>query len=148
MKIRDITMRDIQQGKVWRLSPPAVAAALDLPLEEWGPIEETAQFAPDDHVIYSGLVVYRSGGVKAIVCVREVQYLDYGGAYCEFVNGCWQRLGLKPNPNAEPGAEFIASPLAIDPSFEASNHDFRKYHRDNFRTHVGKLSNEEPGRSV
>lgn len=139
MKIRDITIADIRAGKNWRLSDIDLQECLDLPMEEWGPLVEALRFEPSDCVVYSGLVAYASGRVKPIVCVREVQYLDYGGDYCEFVQGKWRQVGLVPNPNAEVGREYIANPLANDPSFDALDHDYREYHRRGFSNHNSSL---------
>lgn len=142
MKIRDITVRDIREGKNWRFLVPDDGNYVDLPMEEWGPIQEAKEFVPQDHVLYSGITVYRDGRVKPIVCLKEVQYLDYGGDYCEYVNGGWQQLGLRPNPNVQPSDTYIANPLEIDPSFDAPDHDFRKAHRDGFWRHVAKLATD------
>jgi hypothetical protein len=139
MKIRDITISDILARKKWRLTEPDLLQCLDLPMEEWGPIGEAEKFLPSDHVVYSGIAVYASGRVTPIVCVREVQYLDYGGDYCEFVDGAWRQLGLVPDPNADVGKEYIADPLPYDPSFEAPDHDYRQYHRDGFARHARRL---------
>ena len=131
MRIADITVADILARKNWQLAESAVQACLELPLEEWGPLTEVAAFAPDDHVVYSGLMVY-PGRVIPVVCLREVQYLDYGGEYCEFVEGAWRQVGLVPNPNADIVDTFIADPLPNDPSFDAPDHDERQYQRDGF----------------
>ena len=137
MKIRDITLKDIRDGKNWRLVPET-NDWFELPLEEWGPIGEASDFSPTDQIVYSGITVYEDGNVRAIVCVREVQYLDYGGDYCEFVDGEWRQVGLVPNPNVPDSEEFIANPLESDPSFD-SDWDYRGHHRENFRRHISKL---------
>lgn len=142
MKIRDITIQDIHEGKNWRFVPPDSDDWLTLPMEEWGPIEYATEFHPGDMVVYSGLVVYSDDRAKPIVCLKEVQDQDYGGDYCEFVGGQWQQIGLKPNPNAELGCEYIANPLAIDPSFDTPDDAYRKYHRKGFRQYVSKLQTE------
>jgi hypothetical protein len=137
MKIRDITLADIRAGKNWCLVPPAEERWFDAPMEEWGPLVESDQFAPEDHVVYSGLVAYRSGRVKAIVQIKTVGDLDYGGDFCELVDGKWRQLGLVPNPNAEVGQEFIANPLSTDESF--STDEYREEHRQGFFKHASKL---------
>src|SRR5262245_21198967 len=110
MLIRDITISDIMAGRNWRLLGPA-ALWLDDPTEEWGPIEECSHFDLADFVVYSGLILYPSGRSNAIVQIKEVRAMDYGGDYCEFVNRAWRQVGLVANPNAEVGRDYIASPL-------------------------------------
>lgn len=139
MKIRDITLRDICLGKNWRFLPPDDDAWLDKPMEEWGPIEEAAEFLPEDQIVYSGITVYESGRVAPIVCIREVQYPDFGGDYCEFANDRWRQLGLEPNPDAEHGETFFANPLDIDPSFDSVPDNYRDHHRNAFKENIGKL---------
>ena len=139
MKIRDITIDDILACKNWRLSELDVEACLDLPMEECGPLAEVEAFAPNDRVIYSGITVYPSGRVVPIVCIREVQYLDYGGDYCEFVDGAWHQLGLEPSLISEVGDTYIADPLFNDPSFNAPDHDHRRVQRDGFARHAHGL---------
>lgn len=141
MKIRDITLRDICLGKNWRYLPPD-DAWLDEPMEEWGPIEEAEDFSPEDLIVYSGITVYESGRVAPVVWLREVQYLDFGGDYCEFANGCWRQLGLEPNTDAEHGETFFANPLNIDPSFDSVPDDYREHHRNGFQTNIGKLQSD------
>jgi hypothetical protein len=139
MRIRDITVADILERKNWRLSEADLQLCCERPLEEWGPLAEVRTFAPSDHVVYSGITVYGDGRVKPIVCVREVQYLDYGGDYCELAAGGWRQIGLVPNPDAEVGETYIGNPLPSDPSFDAPDHDHRQYHRDGFARHAHGL---------
>jgi hypothetical protein len=137
MQIRDITLSDICVGKNWRLARNDQEYWLDAPLEDWGPLIETEHFTRDDRIVYSGLVAYRSGRVKAIVLIRTVSDGDYGGDYCEYVDGVWRQVGLKPNPNAEAGEEFIANPLQSDQSFCGDyNHE---HQRRGFLRYVCKL---------
>ena len=136
MQIRDITLADICAGKNWRLIPQT-GDWVEVPLEDWGPLIEAEQFTPEDHVVYSGLVAYRSGRVEPLVLVKRVGDGDYGGDYCEFVDGEWRQVGLVPNPDAEINEEFIANPLQSDGSF--SSDEYREYHRLGFQTHVRKL---------
>jgi len=142
MKIRDISIQSICKGKNWRFVPPNGSDWLALPMEEWGPIEDATEFQPDDTIVYSGLVVYSSGRVKPIICLKEVQDADIGGDFCEFVGGQWQQIGLKPDPDTELRTEYIAYPLENDPSFDSSDNSFRDYHRNGFRQHVSKLISE------
>ena len=143
MKIRDIRIRDILAGKNWRFIPPESDDWLTLAMEEWGPIEESTEFQPDDTIVYSGLVVYSNDRVVPIVCLKEVQYLDYGGDYCELIDGHWRQIGSNPDPKAELGCEYIAYPLESDPSFDSPNNDFRQYHRKGFQQHVSNLQSED-----
>jgi hypothetical protein len=137
MKIRDITLADIRAGKNWRLLTSEDERWFDAPMEEWGPLVEAERFSLEDHVVYSGLVAYSCGRVQAIVQIKTVGDLDYGGDFCEFVDGGWRQLGLVPNPNAEPGREYIANPLSVDESF--STDEYREEHRKGFLEHAGKL---------
>lgn len=137
MQIRDITLADIRAGKNWRLTPLQDERWFDAPMEEWGPLIKTNQFTTEDHIVYSALSASRSGRVEAIVLIKTVGDIDYGGDYCELVEGAWRQVGLVPNPNAEISEEFIANPLSIDPSF--STDDYREHHRRGFRSHVGRL---------
>ena len=137
MQIRDITLADIRAGKNWRLTPPENERWFDAPMEQWGPLTEADQFAAEDHIVYSALSAYRPGRVEAIVLIKTVGDIDYGGDYCELVEGGWRQAGLVPNPDAEISEEFIADPLSIDPSF--SSDDYREHHRRGFLTYVGKL---------
>jgi hypothetical protein len=98
---------------------------------------ESNQFAAEDQIVYSGLLAYRSGRIEAIVQVKMVGDMDYGGDYCEFVGGEWRQVGLVPNPDVEVSEEFIANPLSNDPSF--CSEDYRDHHRRGFLSDVGKL---------
>jgi hypothetical protein len=137
MRIRDITITDICAGKNWRFTPTDNDRWFDAPMDEWGPLIETDQFTPENHVVYSGLIVDRFGRVEAIVLIKMVGDIDYGGDYCECISGVWRQLGLVPNPNSEISEEFIANPLVSDPSF--SSDEYREHHRKGFRSHVGEL---------
>ncbi len=140
MRIKDIQVSEVGAGKNWRFVPPDDDAWLDLPMEEWGDVQETDRFDATDTVIYSALIAYPSGAVTPLLQLKEVGYADYGGDYCEFVNGEWRQLGLSPNPDAPRGQEYVANPLPIDPSFSSFDHDYRKWHRDGFLAHTGALS--------
>jgi hypothetical protein len=71
--------------------------------------------------------------------LKEVGYADYWGDACEFVNGTWQQEGLNPEPDRPVGQEYVANPLAIDPSFGSLDQDYRKWHRDGFLAHAAAL---------
>ncbi len=138
MQIKDITIEDIRQGKNWKAQSPEEFGWEDNPLEDLS-IGEATEFEPDDTVIYSVIVVYDDGEVKPLVQIKEVQDLDYGGDFCEIVNGKWQQLGLVPNPNAPLGTEYVANPLEQDESFSSDDHDYRAYHRAGFRKFASHL---------
>jgi hypothetical protein len=137
MQIRDITLADIRAGKNWRFTPSHDEPWFDAPMEEWGPLTETDQFTAEDHIVYSALSVTRSGNVDAIVLIKTVGDIDYGGDYCELVGGEWRQVGLVPDPDVEISEEFIANPLSNDPSFRYD--DYRDHHRRGFLSHVAKL---------
>src|SRR5687768_3622654 len=138
MQIKDITIEDIRQGKNWKAQSAEDFGWEDNPLEDLSIVEAT-EFEPDDTVIYSLLVVYDEGEVKPLVQIKQVQDLDYGGDFCEFVNGKWQQLGLVPNPNAPLGTEYVANPLEQDGSFISDDDDYRAYHRAGFRKFASHL---------
>lgn len=134
MRIADITIDDIRGGKNWR----ALVEDFDFvqaPLEELE-IENCLEFCEDDVVVYSAIYVVDDDKVNAMVLIKEAFDVEYGGDYCVFEKGKWQQLGLKPNPSAIPGSEYIASPLEADASFDAPDHDFRKWNRKHFNRYV------------
>jgi hypothetical protein len=139
MRICDIPISDVRAGKNWRLVPPDTETWFEAPMEEWGEIIEAIEFASGDQVIYSALIAYSSGEVKGLLLHKEVGDGAYGGDYCEFVQGRWQKIGRTPDPNAPIGQEYIANPLANDPSFEASDRDYREWHRRGFSEHSRKV---------
>ena len=139
MKIRDILVVDIQAGKNWRILEADIAVCLDMPMLDWGPIVEVQHFELSDSVVYSALTVYESGRVEPVVWIKQVGDFDYGGDYCVFVEGHWEELGVVPNPNAESGDTFCANPLPYDPSFEATDYDYRQCHREGFYLHAHRL---------
>jgi hypothetical protein len=136
LRIGDITLADIRVGKRWRWNPPP-DRPVGMPMPEWGPLTETKYFTGDDWIVYSGLAVYPTGEVRAMVQVKIVCDSSYGGDCCEFVDGQWQQVGLVPNPDARFRKEFFASPLSSDPSFV--DDDIRDEHRQGFLRHVGKI---------
>jgi hypothetical protein len=140
MRIKDITLRDIRAGLNWRVTRSQDREWPDQPIEEWQ-IDHADRIAPNDSVVYSGVYVTEEPAltVTAIVLVKELQDLDYGGDYCEFVAGSWSQVGIVPNPNAVSGTEYIADPLTTDPSFDSPDHDYRKWHRDRFREFSRRL---------
>ena len=136
MQIKDITIEDIRQGKNWKAQSAEDFAWENSPLEDL-PIVAATEFEPEDIVIYSALAVYDDGEVKPLVQIKCVEDLDYGGDYCELVNGKWQQVGLVPNPDTTFGTEYVANPLDEDESF--SGDDYREYHRAGFRKLASQL---------
>jgi len=138
MQIKDITIEDIRQGKNWKAQSPEDFWWQDNPLEDLSIVEAT-EFEPEDTIIYSVIYVIGDGEVKPLVQIKQVQDLDYGGDFCEIVNGKWQQLGLVPNPNAPLSTEYVANPLEQDESFISDDHDYRAYHRAGFKKFAPKL---------
>jgi len=133
MKIRDIPVESVRHGTNWRLVKSEDA---DTPIEDWQ-IEAADHFAPSDEVVYSGISVLKTGEVRPIVMVKEVQYTDYWGDTCAFVNGAWRDVGFDPDPNAAPTEEYIANPLPHDPSFVGEySHE---WHQRNFQRFVNRI---------
>lgn len=131
MQIKDITIEDIRLGKNWKAQSPEDFGWQVNPLEDLSIVEAT-EFEPEDTIIYSVIVVYDNGEVKPLVQIKQVQDLDYGGDFCEMVNGKWRQLGLVPNPIAPIGTEYVANPLEQDESFISDDHDYRAHHRAGF----------------
>ncbi|GEM_PF-5591005 len=77
--------------------------------------------------------------VKPIVMVKEVG--SAGWDYCEYVAGKWRQTGLKPNPDAPLGNEYIANPVDEDPEFTVCGDKgpIRDEHRAGFQKWVGFL---------
>ena len=130
MRIRDLTLEDIRSAKTWRLC--AEDYPEDLPLEELGPLEPCEAFGLEDTVVYAGLMTYPGGPSRALVLIRTVGELDFGGDYCEFVEGKWRQLGLVPDPDSLFCEEYIGNPLSNDPSFDCPTHDERQRQRSEF----------------
>jgi hypothetical protein len=137
MQIKDITIDDIRQGKNWKAQSSEDFWLQDNPLEIL-PVVEANRFESEDLIVYSAIFVTDDGGIKPLVMIKRVGNLDYGGDYCEFVNGKWQQVGLVPNPNATFGTEYIANPLEQDDSF-ISDDDYRAYHREGFKKFASSL---------
>lgn len=139
LRIKDIPLSDVKAGKNWRFYPPHDDDWLELPMEDWGPVIEADDFTENDEILYSGLLAYPSGDVIPVLMLKTVGDAGYWGDSCEFVKGRWQQIGLEPNPNAPLGQEYIANPLASDPSFDAPDHDYRTWHRNGFLEHLHRL---------
>jgi hypothetical protein len=131
MRIRDITVADIGQGKNWKVKSTEDFDWENDPLEDLS-IVDASDFEPEDEIVYSALYVTHNGEVQPLVLIKAVEDSDYGGDYCEFVNGKWRQVGLVPDPSALPGTEFIANPLEYDESF-ISEDDYRAHHREGFQ---------------
>lgn len=143
MHINDIEIEDVRQGKKWRVAPP---------LEGWTvrSIEQQANlveaddeglFIASDQVVYSGLMAFPSGRVKAVLLFKKVGDAEYGGVYWHRQGNSWREVGVEPDPGYELGGrEFIANPLSVDPSFDAPDHDYRAVHRDGFRRYAKDIA--------
>jgi hypothetical protein len=136
MRIRDISITDIAQGKNWKVLSTENFDWENNRLEAL-PIAEATEFEPEDEIVYSGVYVTHNGEVEPLVLIKAVEDLSYGGDYCELVGGSWQQVGLVPDPGALPENEYIANPLDEDESF--SGEDYRAYHREGFRNFVQRL---------
>jgi hypothetical protein len=77
--------------------------------------------------------------VKPLVMIKEIQ--DSGWDYCEYVDGHWQQLGLKPNPDAPLSEEYFADPDSGDPEFDICGDDgpIRDRHKKGFQNWVKYL---------
>jgi hypothetical protein len=142
MKIKEISLDQIRRGSNWKLT--CIEDELHLPVEEWS-IESCELFKDEDSIVYSGIFVTEAGEVSALVLIKTVGSMDYGGDYCEFVGGRWRQVGLSPNPNAPSGREFFANPLDDDPSFyvgticDGATIDVKKEHREGFKSWIWAL---------
>lgn len=136
MKIGEISVRDVWAGTNWRFCPPDDDDWVHLAMSEWEGVVLCHEFSEQDDVIYSGLAVSPSGRVTPLLLLKTVGSADYGGDYCEYVNGRWRQVGLEPNPGAPVEHEYVADPLLIDPSFGAPDSDYRQSHREGFRRHA------------
>ena len=138
MRIRDITLDEIRNGKNWKLVNPQEVGEI-LAMEDLS-IAECEDFRPEDYVVYSAIFVTDSGEVQPFVMIKEVGDIEYGGDMCEFVGGKWQQMGLVPNPDAPFGTEYYANPLAEDPSFYVDEEqDDKAYHRKGFKQWAVRL---------
>ena len=133
-QIKDITIKELKMGLNWRIYYPE---NIDEPLENCM-IEQVDEFNPEDVIAYSAICVTEDGQVTPLIQIKEVGDSDYGGDFCEWIDGKWQQVGLVPNPEALPSIEYIANPLDIDPSFDSED-DFRAENRDNFNKFVSKI---------
>lgn len=124
------------KGRNWRLLGADEDAWLDDPVEEW-PIEPTDSLGPSDEAVYSGVYMLEDGQVQPLLLIKEVGSPEYGGDYCEHVEGKWRQVGLEPDPDAPNGQMYIARPHLSDPSSCADeDHD---YHTRNFAKHVSRM---------
>lgn len=109
MRIRDVTIEEIEAGKHWRLKDGTSSSIVDWEIEE-GPM-----FRADETVVYSALAVMTTGEVRPLLLIREACSYEWWGDTCEYVDGAWRELGRDEGWNAE---EYVADPLNIDPSFQ------------------------------
>ena len=138
MRIKDISINDIKEGKNWKVLSPENIDWDKISLEELS-IRDSSDFNEDYLILYSAVFVSDDEKTTPLVMLKKVGDLDYGGDYCEFVDGRWRQLGLEPNPNAPFGNEYYANPLEKDESFVSDDHDYRKWHRNNFRKYISLL---------
>jgi hypothetical protein len=140
-QIKDLTLAEIRAGTNWLLAEPDSLFDPNGPVEEWR-IEPARSFTQEDEIVYSGLSVTDAGVVTPVVLIKRVGDLDYGGDYCEWIDGRWRQVGIAPNPLAPPSQEYIANPLPQDSSFETSDRDYRAEHRAGFRRWVSALPSD------
>jgi len=115
-------------------------------MEEWDGVREAGPLEPVDTVIYSGVNVFEGGEIRPILMLKVLGDVEYGGDYCEYVGGRWRQVGRTRDPDARPSQEYISHPSLQDPSFDAVDHDYRKWHQDGFAAHVVKYW-DRPSRS-
>ena len=137
MRIKDISVSDIKEGRNWKVLSPEDIDWDNILLEET-PIEECFDFDDEDLIVYSAIFVSDDEQITPLVMIKQVSDTGYGGDYCEFVDGRWRQVGLVPNPEAF-GTEYYANPLEKDESFVSDDDDYRKWHRDNFRKYISFL---------
>jgi hypothetical protein len=58
------------------------------------------------------------------------------------VNGSWRQIGLDLVDGVEIVADYTASPLPCDPSFDSNDGSYRTEHASNFSRHVGMMSDK------
>ena len=139
MKINEITVEQIKEGKNWKVV--SFDGFLELELEDMT-IAECSDFSAEDYVVYSTIFVHDSGEITPMVMIKEVGTLEHGGDMCEFVDGRWQRVGAIPNPDLQIfGSEYIANPLPNDPSFDTGDpaDDEYAYNRTQFMRWIERL---------
>src|SRR5262245_8815854 len=116
MRIRDIQLSEVAEGKNWRLRRIDSEQWWEQAIEEWL-VEPADVLDAEDLAVYSAIFVSEDGAVEPRLLIKEVSAQGWGGDYCEFANGKWRQLGLVPDPNAPYGFEWVANPSPIDPSF-------------------------------
>jgi hypothetical protein len=74
--------------------------------------------------------------VEPLLMVKEVQ--ESGWDYCEYVEGQWRQVGLKPNPDAPLTNEYFANPVQEDEEFDVCGDDLplREIHKRGFRNWI------------
>ena len=81
MRIRDITLEEIRQGKNWKVTHDEAFDWENDPLESLSIVEAT-EFEPEDEIVYSAIRVTDGGKITPLVMIKQVQDLGYGGDYC------------------------------------------------------------------
>lgn len=134
MKINEITVEQIREGKNWKVVNSNEFAELEL---EDMQIAEQVEFSADDYVVYSAIFVTDAGSLTPRVMIKEVGTPEHGGDMCDLIEGTWQRAGgANPNPDSPVfGNGYIANPLPNDPSFDTGdpNDDEWAYNREEFK---------------
>ena len=77
--------------------------------------------------------------VRPLVMIKEIK--DSGWDYCELVDGNWQEVGIKPNPDAPLSHEYFANPVPEDPEFDICGDDgpIREVHKKGFQNWIKYL---------
>lgn len=139
MRLADISLDDVRAGTNWRLQNPDV-------LFEEGRSEDLEVRVldrdpdPDDFIVYSGVLVTRGGSVRPMLLVRGLGEGGYGGDYYDYRDGRWARVDIVDDPREITAKEFVADPLAADPSFDSDEEDsLRTLYREEFRRLAGEI---------
>jgi hypothetical protein len=136
VQIKDIRLSDVARGLNWRLIETDQEGWWDKPMEKWQ-VERAEPLRTTDHAVYSGVYVLANGQVEPLLLLKEVSSIEYGGDYCEYVDGKWRQVGLEPNPDAPIEIEYFANPPADDPSFIGEcDH---AWHAKNLAAYVGTM---------
>ena len=102
-----------------------------------GKRRQECRFPPDDP---NELQPEATPIVRPLLTVKEVQ--ESGWGYCEYVNGAWRQLGLKPNPDAPLTTSYFADPVEDDTEFDICGDDMplRELNKEGFRSWVSYMT--------
>ncbi len=101
-----------------------------------GKRRQDCRFPPDDPAeLESGTTAV----VRPLVMVKEVK--ESGWDYCEYVDGAWRQLGLRPNPDTQLSESYFADPVQEDPEFDVCGDEgpIRNRHKTGFENWVPYL---------